>query len=276
MDQVRAKAVLLRDLEELRSKRIALENPPVPPVEPVRAASVEVGSPSQNGKEESTHSTPQPIVKEEKPHISEAAPVSGELAKEDLAEIPEQTNDVQGPSPPNSDNLNIKPEPNDRRTDSSIVPPNASPPPATDENHDSLIDTLFNSLDSGTDTATSDINFDDISFLNNSATQGNSHNDDNEFDLSTFGNNLQDLHMTDIQGANESRNNNNATDNSQDALFGAANTTGGDDMMDLDGHNLPAEENSFDDLYYIGDIGGVGEGPEMEHGEFDDAFFGIK
>lgn len=47
--------------------------------------------------------------------------------------------------------------------------------------------------------------------------------------------------------------------------------------MDLDTTMRPAEESSFDDLYFMGEDNGIGgDGSnEMEHGKFDENFFNL-
>lgn len=273
-DIVRAKAVLLRDLEELQSKRFALENPPIQvAAEPIREPSVEVESPTKNGQVGNNQLTPQPFIKEEKPDVSEAAPTPKDPAKETITKIPDLPKDTQNPSPPSSNDTNIKPESSNLGINTTAAPTDVSPPLATAELQDS-IDSLFDGLDSGNNT-TSDLNFDGINFLNDSTTQDTSQAQNNEFDLSNFGNSPQDFNMTDIQDSTGNLNNNNSTNDIEDDLFGMVNNEGGDDMMDLDGNNPPADENSFNDLYFMGDDGGMGGETEMEHGEFDDVFFGL-
>lgn len=271
-NQIRAKAVLLRDLEELRSKRIALENPPIQGFEPVREPPIEAELPTEDEKVENNQPTPQPFIKEEKLDVSEAAPTPQDPAKETIDKIPDIPKQV--PSPPSSNDTNVKPESVGFGISTTTAATNFSPQPVTAGIQDS-IDSLFDSLDSGNNNTTSDLNFDGMDFLNDSATQDNSKTQNNDFDLSTFGNNPQDFNMTDIQDSNGNPNNNIATNTTQDDLFATVNAAGGDDMMDLDGNNPPADENSFDDLFFMGDDGGMGGGTEMEHGEFDDAFFGL-
>ena len=265
--------MLLRDLEELRSKRIALENPPIEVAEPVRERSVEMDLPAENGNGEITQSIPEPFIKEEKPDVPDAATTPQDPAKETI--VKNADTPKQGPSPPSSDEKSVKPEPSNLTMNTPPATTNVSPAPVSAAIQSS-IDSLFDDIESGNDKTTSGLNFDSMGFLNDAATQDNPQTQNNDFDLSTFGNNTQDFNMSDIPTSNGNQTNDNTTTNdAQDDLFAMVNAEGGGEMMDLDGNNAPADESSFEDLFFMGDDTGMGGGTEMEHGEFDDAFFGL-
>jgi hypothetical protein len=85
--------------------------------------------------------------------------------------------------------------------------------------------------------------------------------------------------MPDLHTSNDANNNANNNGNKQgDDLVDMGNATGGDDRMDLDFDlgMAEGEENTFNDLFF-GDVDddGLSGGAEMQHGKFDNAFFGL-
>jgi hypothetical protein len=112
-----------------------------------------------------------------------------------------------------------------------------------------------------------------MDFLDSSNSQGQ-----NDFDLSTFGNS-QDFNMPDLHTSNDGGNTNSNSANKQDDIFDLGNTSGGGDLMDLDLDlgTVGGDDSALDDMFFgIGDDGNTGSGGEMQHGEFDNAFFGLE
>jgi hypothetical protein len=154
---------------------------------------------------------------------------------------------------------------------------------------DSAFDSMF---DAGNNDDT-DLNFDDFGFSGDATDNQNDFSGNNgEFDLSSFGNHTNndngdpnsllqglerfgdgsggDFNLLDM--SNTGANNNGIGENAADD-FGMS---GGDLDMAL---GMGANESNFDDLldgidFGDGDDDGGG-GDMMEHGEFDDAFFGL-
>lgn len=271
---MRAKAVLLRDLEELRSERIAAENPPEQVVEPVRGPSPEVEVPVESANAEESQPTPQAYIKEEKPDATEEPSAIQDPQKEEIAKIPDPPKEGQVPSPPSSNDAKGKPDSDGLDVNTTAPAATATPPTGTSGLEDPTIDSLFDLHDSNDNNNNPDLTFDGMDFLNDASMQDTSQTQNTDFELSTFGNNLQDFNMTDAQGSNLTQNTNTGAENPEDDLFGMINAAGGDELMDLDASNIrPAEETAFDDMFF-GDDGGLSGNQEMTD-EFDDAFFGI-
>ena len=259
-----------RDLDELRAKRYAAENPPIPEVipDPIEEEVPKV-------KEEATEVQPisQTTFKQEK--VAPVAPmIPQDAPKEEISDqVPAKG--PQGPSPPSSNE--IKQEPASLSVKTGAATSGDMSPTGTSGLPASAIDSLFGTMEGLDNTGDSDLNFDTMEFLDNSNTHDNSETQNTEFDLSTFGNNASDFFGTDLQVSNEAGNANNNTTANQDDLFGM-NTASGNDLMDVDTTMRPAEESLFDDLIFMGendDIGGGGSN-EMEHGgTFDEDFFNI-
>ncbi|TAQ90627.1 hypothetical protein B7494_g1038 [Chlorociboria aeruginascens] len=288
-DIVRAKAVLGRDLEELRAKRIALENPPVQIIEdPVKAEPATATISSQNHNSLLT-----PIVKHER--REQIPPAKADIVAQDPPkEIIKQVSNEAKPSetltpPSTTRGKNGKSAPvglGINTTDTSNDPA----APTTAGAPDSGIDSLFDTTESANnDNDESGVNFDDMDFSlpvsnTNAQNQDLSQAQSNEFDLSTFGNNPQDFNMPDLQSSNDTNSGTNAKKqaDSTEELFGMGNNTTGGDGINLDLNNMGmvgAEESLFDDIFFEGDndagTGGGGIG-EMEHGQFDNAYFGLE
>jgi hypothetical protein len=275
---MRAKAVFLRDLEELRAQRLALENPPIQAVEDMTAQdSITAEDLQESIMMENNEPTPQPTIKEEKnvPQVPEPEPTEDkkpietttEEPKETIPKVSDSSKGLQGPSPPSSLNdTNSKSHPVGLGIDTTAT--NDDPAPATSELQDSSIDSLFDMPDGGNNDG-SDMNFDSMEFLDSGDTQG-----PNDFDLSTFGNS-QDFNMADLHTSNDGGNTNSNAGNKQDDAFDMGNTAGGGDMMDLDLDlgTAGGDDSVFDDMFFDGNTGGGGE---MEHGHFDNAYFGLE
>ncbi|KAI9649292.1 hypothetical protein NHQ30_001864 [Ciborinia camelliae] len=289
---VRAKSVLGRDLEELRSKRIAAENPPVQIIE--EPAAPDLLTPSHTkyhedlsaaSTQESTRGTTplETIPKEEE------KPVKNDPLKETVHK--EETKGPRVSPPPNT---------KDNKSQAIGLGINTTLPASTDVpatttagGQDSSIDSLFDIPDNAANDDSAALNFDNMDFTmpdstTNTQTQDNNQTQNTEFDLSTFGNNPQDFNMNDLKPANEASSNNaniTTTNNKEgdmmDDLLNMTTTansgTNGNNNnnmdLDLDLDNMVgAEESVFDDMFF-GDDGNVGG--EMEHGQFDNEFFGI-
>ena len=274
-----AKGVLLRDLEELRSNRMAEENPP--PVEVTEEAAPEepvMEIEAMHDKLESSipdnnQPTPQPVTQEEI-LAPEASTTIQDPAKDITRKVPGPALPLQNPSPPSSNDN----KPNvSLDIETAIAATSGTPAPGTSGLPVSSIDSLFDMPDNNDDNnndESEDLSF-AIDFLDGPNTNDNSQAQNADFDLSTFGN-TQDFNMPDVQTSIDASNPNDTDKNATDDLFGMTNnTTGGGDMMDLDSSMVPAEENSFDDMFFTGDDGGLTGGGEMEHGTFDDDFFGL-
>jgi hypothetical protein len=220
-------------------------------------------------------------VKQENPKSPEKAPngldkpqqPSQDPQKEIITNPLEPAKGLQIPSPPASSNetsqnsrpiglgINTNPEPTTTSASGTAGPP------------DSSIDSLFDIPDD----ANGDLNFDNMDFSYSSNTnQDQSQPQNNELDLSTFGNDSQYFTMSNIPPSNDENTGNNTNNPSQNKpaedIFSGLDTTGTGDTMDLDleFETLGAEESAFDDMLFGDDGGG-----EMAHGEFDSAFFGL-
>ncbi|KAG9245676.1 hypothetical protein BJ878DRAFT_338492 [Calycina marina] len=263
-DIVRAKAVMQRDLDELRAKRYAAENPPMPEVEPT-PKELELPKPIL----EETHNLPQmatPIYKNEM--IAPVAPMAPMIATEPANEVTANVAADRRPlTPPSSGN---KSGPSNLSLNTGHGAPDGNLKD-TAEAPDSAVDSLFGTNEVVTESANGDLAFDSMDFNDTSQLQ---HTD---FDLSAFGN-TQDLNMSDLQTANgQGTQNINVAGNTQGDLFGMSSGNVSD-MMDLTSAVRPAEDNSFDDLFDFtnDDDMGMGSGGAMDHGPLDEDFFGMK
>ncbi|KAF7909740.1 uncharacterized protein EAF01_003458 [Botrytis porri] len=299
---IRAKSVLGRDLEELRSKRIAAENPPAQNIEnpvvheptPPPHISYE-DIPSATKQETIQDNDPMPTIAKE-----EETPIKNEMAREIRDE--EETKEPTTSSPPSTNDN--KSQPIGLGINTTLPASTDAPETATGGGQDSSIDSLFDNPDSAANADSAALNFESMDFsmldaATNTQSQDNNHTQNTEFDLSTFGSNPQDFNMNDLQPSNEASNNNNNNHNSanittttskgdimDDILNMAArgdtndNNNNNDNNMDMDSNldnMVGADESVFDDLFFENDDDGNvgGEIGEMEHGQFDSAFFGI-
>lgn len=292
-DQVRAKAVLLRDLEELRAKRIALENP-VQVVEEETGTSETEPSATNSTLADNSQPAPASIVKEEKPPSrspEKPAPKdtdqpSQEPPKAPASKVLEAAKEQQVPTPPESSNEAVSSS-NPIGLGINTEGIAAAPRPDTAGPADSATDSLFGIPDNDNDNGGADFTFGDIDFpphdsTANTQNQELSQTQNNDFDLSTFGDTSQDFNMSDIQtsaDANTAGNTNNNMNRPAEDLFNLGDNRAGADNMDLDlslNEMVGAEDSVFDDIFFDnGDDGGIGGEEEMEHGDFDDAFFGL-
>lgn len=305
--QIRAKSVLGRDLEELRSKRIAAENPPVQIVEqsvasdPPPHMNHDENLPVTINEERPQETTPMPtILKEEEGSVQNDPSkniVHEEEMKEPMILSPPSTNDN-------------KSQPIGLGINTTLPASTDAPATATAGGPDSSIDSLFDMSDSAANDKSAAFDF-DMDFLipdatTNTQSQDNNQTQNTELDLSTFGNNPQDFNMNDLQLSNEASSDNaniNTTNTKGDSMDDLLNMTAGsytndnsnnnnndngnnnnknkNNNMDIDldlDNMVGAEESSFEDMFFGGDDdANVGEElGEMEHGQFDNAFFGIE
>ncbi|KAJ5046748.1 uncharacterized protein L3040_003978 [Drepanopeziza brunnea f. sp. 'multigermtubi'] len=297
-DIVRAKAVLLRDLEEIRSKRIALENP-----EPILDADQE----TKLEKSKSRDTTLEPSINES---ANGSAPSPNVMIKQEVGNKSPEKQTLSEPrravpefksKPQPSEDVELSPRPipavsaNEAIPDSKPVSlgidtksaaPGSDSAPGTADLQNSAVDSLFD-IPEGDNTADSKVDFDqmDFAFQDSSATQTQqatqtqhtSQAQTANFDLSTFG--TQDFNMTDLNAsANPAQGNANASsqDKQVDA-FAMASSADGDNSrnLNLDVEMAGAEDSVFDDIFFNDDEAGIGGQGEMQHGDFDDAFFGI-
>ncbi|KAF4624188.1 hypothetical protein G7Y89_g13986 [Cudoniella acicularis] len=299
-DILRAKSVLLRDLNELRSKRIALENP-VPIVEETtfeNAAMTDSSvSESQSTVANQSQQTLQPesntIIKEEKasrsPENAQPQPKSQPIQdpqKDSIKQVSDAPKGLQVPSPPASSNetsTTSKPVRLGINT-ATTTDPNASAP-ATAGAQDSAVDSLFDILDNdeSNNGNAGDLNFDGMDFAfdsttdNQDQTQTQTQTQTTEFDLSTFGTNSQDFSMPNLDtsaNTNSGSKTNPSQNKEVDGIFGDISGTAGSDGMDLD-LNLGADDSLFNDIFFDDDLSAGGGTVDMEHGNFDSAFFGL-
>lgn len=260
----------------MRAQRLALENPPTQTVEDTKVQdAVATEEQQENIMIENNESTPQPTIKEEQSASqapgSEATddklPNEANDASEDtIPKVSDSSKGLQGPSPPSSNDIKVNLV--GLGIDTSAATDDAAP--GTAGPPDSSIDSLFEAPSSGGNHDNSNIDFSSMEFLDSTNTQGQ-----NEFDLDNFGTS-QDFNMADLHTANDSGQANNNSGNKQDDIFELINTSGGDDLMDIDlDLGAAGGDDPLDDMFYgLGDDGNTGGGGEMEHG-YDNAFFGL-
>jgi hypothetical protein len=192
--------------------------------------------------------------------------------KDVVAKDPNVSKDIQGPSPPSSNEVNPNPTIVGEKT--SNAPDTQVTAGVADTSVDSLLEISADS-NNHDDLA---INFDDVDFPLGDSTAGkNTQSHSKEFDLATFGDNLQDFNMTDLQASHNMEEANNNAENKGDDLFDIVNNTAGAaDMMDVDYNMRPVEESSFDELFLqTGEVEDIAGADDMVHDVYDNAFFGL-
>merc|ERR1712093_369759 len=281
-DILRAKSVLLRDLDELRAKRFALENP-----EPILEDVVEekaVETNTSNGNSDTVlgdelYTSPLTNVKEERGTTSPEKQTPNEPktslpdpSKDPVTQSPEDVKvPPQGPTPPASTNETSQ----ESKPIGLGINTEGAPAAEAGDVQDSALDSLFDITDNN-ENGDSALNFDDMDFSLDvtSQNQDTSQTQNDDFDLSNFGNSNPSQTNT-IPNTNASQNQNSDDPNKLgDELF--AMVGGGDGMdLDLDMGMAGAEDSVFDDMFFGGgDDEGMSGGGELQHGEFDNAFFG--
>ncbi|CAD6444133.1 38532dd9-3cb6-4ad9-a9b1-a67990361160 [Sclerotinia trifoliorum] len=296
---VRAKSALGRDLEALRSKRIATENPPIQLINEPDAS--QPASPPHTKFDDQAVAMEEERVREVTPlqtiSTEEENLVKNDPSKEIVCE--EERKEAMVLSPPSTNDNKSQAVHLGRNTTLSASV--GAPAPATVGRQDSSIDSLFDIPENAAKEDSAPVNFDNMGFTMLDATTNTQSLDNNqtqntELDLSTFGSNPQDFNINDLQPSHETSSNNaktsttngkgNMVDDLLDMTGGSRannnsnninnNNNGMDLDLDLD-DMVGAEESVFDDLFFGGDddanVGG--ELSEMEHGQFDNAFFGI-
>jgi hypothetical protein len=266
----------MRDLEALRAKRLALENP-VPIFEEVEP----IQEPKMDGEVAMEASTPEPTIKEEirqsrSPEKHAANEMGQPLStqdptKEDIVKIQEDSKEKQAVTPLPSNETTSRPIGLGINTEGA----EESPAPGTSEPQNSPVDSLFDIPDNE-NAGGSDLNFDSMDFSLQDSNQDPSQTQGHDFDLLTFESNTQDFNISTLQTNSNSANDMNIANKEGDDTFGLGNT--GDTMdldIDIDFGTAGAENSLFDDMFDAGDDGGFGNGGEMEHGEFENAFFNL-
>ncbi len=294
-DQVRARAVLLRDLEELRAKRIALENPVQVVEEETRTTSEIEPSATNSTLADNSQSAPSPIVKEEKrpsrspekPATKDTNQPSQEPPKAPASKVLEATKEQQVPTPPQSSNEAVSSS-NPIGLGINTEGIAAAAGPDTAGPADSATDSLFGIPDNDNDNSGPDFTFDSLEFPAHDSTtitqnQDQSQTQNNDFDLTTFGGASQDFNISGIQTSadgNAANTTNSNLNKPVEDLFNLPDNTAGGDNMELDlnlDEMVGAEDSIFDDMFFgNGDDGGIGGGGEMEHGDIDYAFFRVE
>lgn len=261
---------MLRDLEEARAKRIAAENPPPEPVEePVNLEpTADVPVAQDNIPVETGLQIPPPAVEDP----AAAKSLEGLSVPDPLKDVPANGQDVpkegQTLSPPGSDVANFKSDTGDLAKEASSVSRDLDTAGIADSSVDFLLDI---SADNNNHDDLN-MNFDGMDFgLLGSNGGETSQSQSNDFDLSTFGNNLESFHMPDLHTSNNTETLNDNTENKKDDLFSMVNDTMEDDVMDLD-LMRPAEESSFDELFSMGGDGDMSVGDSMDHDGYSKNF----
>ncbi|KAH7419352.1 hypothetical protein BKA64DRAFT_14001 [Cadophora sp. MPI-SDFR-AT-0126] len=288
-DILRAKSVLLRDLDELRAKRFALENPEPIVEEVVEEKTVETNTSSDNGDTvfgNELYTSPMTTIKEERRTKSPEKQTQNEpkstpeTSKDPITESPEDVKvHPQDPTPPASTNDTSQ----ESKPIGLGINTEGAPAAEEEDGQNSALDSLFDITDNN-ESGDATLNFDDMDFSLDSTTQNQdtSQTQNNDFDLSNFGNtNPSQTNTITNKNANQSQSqtqNQNTDDQNKlgDELFAMV---GGDDGMDLDLDMgmVGAEDSVFDDMFFGGgDDDGNSGGGELQHGEFDNAFFGLE
>lgn len=258
--------MLLRDLEEARARRIALEHPPPEAVEDLikREPTADVGLFQENVIAESDQPIPQTNLEDAAAHVPIGALETQDPLQDIVTKDLNIPKEAQGPSPPSSNQVNVK----DETVVSDQIPPSATIDAGITGLTDASVDSLLAISADSNNHDDLNLNFDDMDFAQFTSNVGeNSQSNANDF-LSTFGN--EDFNMPDLHTANNTENSNSNTESKKDDLLDMAINTAGDDMMDMD-YFKPAEESSFDELFG-GDEENMTGGGSMDHSTYDTSF----
>lgn len=295
---MRAKAVLLRDLEEIRSKHVALEQPE-PILDTVKAEATNSAVNGQgsdaNAKADGNASEvlPEIVVKEAENSSPEKAtpkePQAAAIPGPSTSNTPpvEEAKAAPGPASPaasaNETGPNAKPVGLELDTKGAAAAAGSGSAPGTAELQISAVDSLFDIPDNDN----MDLTLQDAPSDSQTQTQNAAPASHAEFDLSNFG--AQDFNVGDANASATNTNPSQANDanalgqNKQNDVFAMPNNAsgggggGGDNMdLDLDVGMAGAGDSVFDDIFFDNDDAVMGEGGDMQHGDFDDAFFGIQ
>ena len=267
--------MLLRDLESLRAKRHALENPApiVEEVEPVPEQ--ELNGDSTMADDIETSTIKEEVVQSESPEkqaTNETAPpsITQDPAKGDIIKV-EESKELEALTPPPSNGAASQPIGLGINTDGAAD----SEAPGTAEPQNSAIDSLFDIPDNE-NAGDSELDFENMDFSLPDSNQDPSQTQAHDFDLSTFGSVTQDFNMNTMQTDSNPANDMTNANKEADDIFGDLGNAG-DNMdldLDMDFGTAGGEDSIFNDMFVETDDGGFGGGGEMEHGEFDNAFFG--
>ncbi|RFU24334.1 hypothetical protein B7463_g12004, partial [Scytalidium lignicola] len=293
---VRAKAVLTRDLEELRAKRLAADNlvtqPPEDTATTENAKAVEEPTTTEVVVND-TLSIQQPLIEENnisgKPQ--EAEPSMKDIGHEGEGNLEvaatsgaENTQPVQ-PAPSDAVGLGI--DTGEEKHDDVGQ--------QTDEQHD-ILNELFD-MDGNNHAGDSSLSYDGMDFslqstdtANNDQTQDQSQLQNHSFDLSTFGDasqgnniamesthNHDALNLNDAPVLQDTASGDRGETADKQNLFGLGENTNGTDAMniDFDTNMVGGDDSMFDDLFFNTEDNNNLSGGGGNGGEFDDAFFGL-
>ncbi|KAI6715792.1 hypothetical protein PZA11_006097 [Diplocarpon coronariae] len=271
-DIVRAKAVLGRDLERLRAKRTVLEDPV--PILPGVPAGIEPGAeakqfPDGNIATDGGGSSPKPAPKQHEGGVKSPEQPTPFEQPRPVAVMTSQPSEVaripNGPTPP----APLHDLAADSKQTGLALDTQGATAASVAEPQKSSVSSLFGNIDQDK-TGEPAPHLDDVNLSNlgpTSRPQNTSQTQNSELDLSGF-------HLPD-HGTSTQTTTNPTTQPKQEDLSGAANTSGGSNM-DIDMGMAGAEESVFDDMFFgDADDTGIGGGGEMQHGDFDNAFFGL-
>jgi hypothetical protein len=252
-----------------------LENPvsiveevePIPEPEPNGVSTTEDTTQQSTIKEEDTQSR----SPEKQAAVETSQPSSTQdPAKEDIVKIAEDSKEKQTLIPPPSNDTTSQPIGLGIKTEGGAN----SPAPPTSEPQ-SAVDSLFDIIDDE-NAGDSDLNFDNMDFSIHDSNQDPSQTQAHEFGLSALETNTHDFNMNTLQTDSNPTNNTNNANKEGDNIFGIGTASDNMDLdIDLDFGTAGAGESLFDDMFMGGEDGGFGGGGEMEHGEFDSAFFNL-
>lgn len=239
----------------MRAKRIALENP-VPIIEeaetsiedtglsketigdPAEAKDIQAPSEVAIKQEDEKPSSPE---KQAPTEPAQTTPFIDSTQDSAATTLDTAKGNNQGPTPPSS--ISSKPIGLGINTEGTT----AEAGPGTAEQQNSSVDSLF-----GDNNGEDMMNFDGMDFLQDSSTiaqsNGQSQTQNDDFDMSNFGNPSQDFTMTDLHTSTQASNANNSSANKQENDLFSTNTQSADNM-DLD-FDLPVgEEGAFNDMF---------------------------
>ncbi|KAH8801688.1 hypothetical protein F5884DRAFT_862388 [Xylogone sp. PMI_703] len=294
---VRAKAVLTRDLDELRAKRRAADNlaagisedtaitENATAMEDVRSADAVINDtllPQEPVAEDSNSGKPQ----EAEPNTSNTGDVGKETMEQAMTSSSENMQHTQAKHS-SAVGLGI---------DTGEKP---SAVEQTNDTNDILNELFEMDANNNNNTGESNLNFDGMDFslpgtdASHHQTQDQSQLQNHEFDLSTFGDTAQVNNMSLDSTHNETLDMNNHqvpqgtatggqaenTDkqNLGNNIFDLGENVNGTDSMniDFDTNMVGGDDSMFDDLFFNTDDNNNAGGGGGNSGEFDDAFFGL-
>jgi len=208
--------------------------------------------------------------------MKDSKAIAQEVTKPGIPEAQGAPKVQSGPTPPkSSDEQSSNHSAGGLGINTEVAP--ATSAPATSDLQNSSIDSLFDMGENEHNNADSELNFDSIDYSNVQTSQ-------NDFDLSSFGNHSHEFPNleTDFHAPDNNTTNNASTESKkpEDDVFnniGNDATASSNLDLDMDLGTAGGDDSVFDDMLFFdgGNDGGMGGNGEMEHGEFDEAFFGI-